>query len=144
MLASSSSLRLRAYTRAAEPYLLLSDAIQRYWSAQPAAIADRNRALACAHVIERGNRIAGAASQLVLGDELRAHERDSDRRLALVALQRGRARALGRAIDDLIDDRWLRDELALVAHLKGERDPDAVADAACNVLERLVELLARR
>jgi hypothetical protein len=124
-------------------YAELADAARAYWSSSRHAMVGR-AALAYAQLHIYGNRIAAAATQLAIGEELFQHERDPDRAAALAVLQQVRAAGLGSAIDEWLDDcahAGMRD-LALMSEIRCAREPDAVARAASLVLARITELLA--
>src|SRR5258706_11229139 len=124
-------------------YAELAHAAREYWSSSRSAMVGR-AALAYAQLHICGNRIAAAATQLAIGEELYQHERDRDRAAALVSLQQVRAHALGTAIDEWLDNcqhAGMR-ELALMAEVRAARDPDGVARAASLVLARIAQLLA--
>ena len=96
------------------------------------------------YIYARGTNIA-ALSHMLAGDAERARcDQDPEQLAKLAVAQHRRASALGRMIDDLLEDAETgdRNTFESFGHLWGLREPEDVASAAAAVLARITELLA--
>lgn len=107
-------------------------------------LAEQPPAAGLTYIYARGTNIAALSHMLAADAELARSDRDPDRLAKLEVAQHRRASALGRMIDDLLEDSENADRcnpFASFGHLWGLRDPEAVASAAALVLARITELL---